>query len=66
MNAERERRRDIRFDIIYIDDAPRVETKPLFLMLIYAKARREDMTPDQKKQVRALAATLRQAYGRKG
>ena len=38
---------------------------PLFLMLIYAKAQREDMTADQKKQVRALAAALRQAYGRR-
>jgi hypothetical protein len=38
---------------------------PLFLMLIYAKAQREDMTADQKKQVRALAAALRQAYRRR-
>lgn len=28
---------------------------PIFLLLIYAKARREDMTPDQKRQVTALA-----------
>ena len=39
---------------------------PLFLMLVYAKAQREDMTPDQKKQVRALAASLKQDYRRKG
>lgn len=39
---------------------------PVFLLLVYAKAQREDMTPDQKKQVRGLAATLKQAYGRKG
>lgn len=39
---------------------------PVFLLLVYAKAQREDMTPDQKKQVRGLAAALRQAYGRKG
>lgn len=38
---------------------------PLFLLLVYAKAQREDMTPDQKKQVRALAAALRQEYRRK-
>jgi hypothetical protein len=38
---------------------------PLFLMLIYAKAQREDMTADQKKQVRALAAALRQVYRRR-
>jgi hypothetical protein len=30
--------------------------------LVYAKAQREDVTPDQKKQVRALAATLKQDY----
>jgi hypothetical protein len=39
---------------------------PVFLLLVYAKAQREDMTPDQKKQVRELAEALRQAYGRKG
>jgi RelE toxin of RelE / RelB toxin-antitoxin system len=39
---------------------------PLFLLLVYAKAQREDMTPEQKKQVRALAASLRRSYGRKG
>lgn len=38
---------------------------PLFLLLIYAKARRENMTADEKKQVRALATALRQGYGRK-
>jgi len=39
---------------------------PVFLLLVYAKAQREDMTPDQKKQARGLAAALKQAYGRKG
>jgi hypothetical protein len=39
---------------------------PLFLLLVYAKAQREDMTPDQKRQVRALAATLKQDYRGKG
>ncbi len=39
---------------------------PLFLLLVYAKAQREDMTPDQKRQVRALAASLKQDYRRKG
>ena len=39
---------------------------PLFLLLIYAKAQREDMTADEKKQVRALGAALRQGYDRKG
>ena len=39
---------------------------PVFLLLVYAKMQREDMTPDQKKQVRALAAALKQADGRRG
>ena len=38
---------------------------PLFLILIYAKAQRENMTVDEKKQVRALATVLRQSYGKK-
>jgi hypothetical protein len=38
---------------------------PLFLILVYAKAQREDMTPEQKKQVKALAASLKQDYRRK-
>jgi len=39
---------------------------PIFLLLLYAKAQREDMTPDQKRQARSLVAMLRRAYGRKG
>ena len=39
---------------------------PLFLLLVYAKAQREDMTPDEKRQVRALAAALGEVYGRRG
>ena len=35
---------------------------PLFLVMAYAKARREDMTPDEKKAVSALAAILKQQY----
>ncbi len=38
---------------------------PLFLILIYAKAQRENMTVDEKKQVRGLATVLRQSYGKK-
>mgnify|MGYP000732668594 CR=1 FL=1 len=38
---------------------------PLFLILIYAKARRENMTADEKKQVRVLATALKQSYGRR-
>jgi hypothetical protein len=39
---------------------------PIFLLLVYAKAQRENMTPDEKKQVRALSTALKQSYGRKG
>ena len=49
--------------IIYFYHDPQM---PLFLLLVYAKAHREDMTQDQKKQVRALAASLSQAYRREG
>jgi hypothetical protein len=35
---------------------------PLFLLPVYAKAQREDMTPIQRKQVSAIAAALRQEY----
>lgn len=33
---------------------------PLYLLLAYAKAQREDMTQDEKKAVAALAASLKQ------
>ena len=39
---------------------------PIFLLLVYAKAQRENMTPDEKKQVGAMATTLKHSYGRKG
>ena len=39
---------------------------PIFLLLVYAKAQRENMTPDEKKQVRLLGTALNQSYGRKG
>lgn len=35
---------------------------PLFLIMAYAKAKREDMTPDEKKAVSALAAILKQQH----
>ena len=38
---------------------------PIFLLLVYAKAQREDMTADEKKQVRALGTAFKQSYGRK-
>ena len=33
--------------------------------MVYAKAQREDLTPDEKRQVRALSATLKQSYRQK-
>jgi hypothetical protein len=41
--------------IYFYHDAER----PLYLLLVYAKARREDLTPDEKKSVRKLAAVLK-------
>jgi hypothetical protein len=49
--------------VIYFYHDPRT---PLFLILVYAKATRENMTPDEKKHVKALAATLKLSPGRKG
>jgi hypothetical protein len=39
---------------------------PLFLLLVYAKSQRVDMTADEKKIVRAMASTLKRSYGWKG
>jgi hypothetical protein len=33
--------------------------RPLYLLMVYAKAQREDLTPDEKRAVRALAAVLK-------
>ena len=33
--------------------------RPLYLLMVYAKARREDLTADEKRAVRALAAVLK-------
>jgi len=33
--------------------------RPLYLLMVYAKARREDLSPDEKRAVRALAAVLK-------
>ncbi len=49
--------------VIYFYHDPQM---PVSLMIIYAKAQREDMTADEKKQVRGLATALKQGYGRKG
>ena len=41
------------------------DTMPLYLLLAYAKAQRENLTPDEKRQVRALVAGLKQAHRRR-
>ena len=33
--------------------------RPLYLLMVYAKASREDLTADEKRTVRALAAVLK-------
>jgi len=35
---------------------------PIYLLLAYAKAKREDMTPDEKKAVAALATILKEQH----
>jgi hypothetical protein len=37
---------------------------PLYLLMVYAKARRDDLAPDAKRTVRALAARIKQAQRR--
>ena len=49
--------------VVYFYHDPRM---PIFLMLVYAKAQRENMTPDEKKQVRVLGTAIKQSYGGKG
>lgn len=38
---------------------------PLYLLLIYAKAQRENWTQDDKRRVQALVSALKQAHGRR-
>jgi hypothetical protein len=35
------------------------ETRPLYLLMVYAKARQENLTPDEKRTVRSLVAVLK-------
>jgi len=37
--------------------------RPVYLLMVYAKARREDLSPDEKKTVRNLAAVLKGERG---
>jgi hypothetical protein len=41
--------------IYFYHDADR----PLYLLMAYAKARKENLTPEEKRMVRMLAATLK-------
>jgi hypothetical protein len=34
-------------------------SRPIYLLMAYAKARKEDLTPEEKRTVRALAAVLK-------
>ena len=47
--------------IIYFYHDPAM---PLYLLMIYAKARRDDLSPDARRTVQALVARLKEAYGR--
>jgi mRNA-degrading endonuclease RelE of RelBE toxin-antitoxin system len=47
--------------IIYFYHDPAM---PLYLLMIYAKARRDDLSPDAGRTVRGLAARLKAAYRR--
>ena len=42
--------------VIYFYHSP---DHPLYLLMVYVKARRENLTPDEKRAVRALAAALK-------
>src|SRR5215472_2472085 len=37
---------------------------PLYLLMIYAKAQRDDLSPDARRTVQALVARLKEVYGR--
>jgi len=37
---------------------------PLYLLTIYAKARRDGLSPDARRTVRSLVERLKEAYGR--
>ena len=47
--------------IIYFHHDPEM---PLYLLMIYAKARRDDLSPDARRTVQGLVARLKAAYGR--
>ncbi len=40
-------------------------TMPIYLLMVYAKARQEDLSPDEKHRVRERVTALKQAHGRR-
>jgi mRNA-degrading endonuclease RelE of RelBE toxin-antitoxin system len=53
------KRGGVRIIYFYHDD-----TMPLYLLLIYAKAERENWTQDEKRRAQALTETIKQTYRR--
>ncbi len=47
--------------VIYFHHDPGM---PVYLLMIYAKARRDDLSPDARRTVQGLVARLKAAYGR--
>ncbi len=58
--AGKGKRGGVRVIYFYHDDA-----MPLYLLLMYAKAQREDLTADEKKRVRALVSAIKQMHRRR-
>ena len=54
------KRGGVRVIYFYHDDA-----MPLYLLLVYAKAQRENWTPDEKRRARDLIADIKRTYRRK-
>ena len=38
---------------------------PLYLLLIYAKAQRDNFSPDEKRRIREMVAEIKRTYGRR-
>jgi mRNA-degrading endonuclease RelE of RelBE toxin-antitoxin system len=38
---------------------------PLYLLMVYAKARQRDLSPDEKRRVQSLVTALKQSHGRR-
>jgi hypothetical protein len=38
---------------------------PLYLLMVYAKARQGDLSPDEKRRVQSLVTALKQSHGRR-